>query len=103
MWTLFSLPVLAIGIELASRAPGDCKWLEGDSGDFLTCPENYYLDGTCESGSRDECRFEAGLRTVAFGIRWYNRLNKKSFMFIFILVVQRQFLSMWAKLDNVHG
>ena len=38
-------------------APGDCHWITGGSGDHIQCLPDYYIDGTCGSGSREDCRF----------------------------------------------
>ncbi|CAG5112318.1 Oidioi.mRNA.OKI2018_I69.chr2.g6545.t1.cds [Oikopleura dioica] len=52
-------------LSVASAQSG-CNWIWGNSGDRLECLPNFYVDGVCESGRRDDC---GGLGTaVSFGI-----------------------------------
>lgn len=65
------------GGSIAPSAPGDCQWLTGGSGQHAKCLPGFFIDGTCGSGSREDCRFsrESGdnassYGTFAFGIHW---------------------------------
>ena len=50
-WTM---KIFAAIFSLAS-AQGSCNWIWGNSGDRLECLPNFYIDGICESGRRDDC------------------------------------------------
>ena len=39
-------------VSISSKAPGDCYWAIGETGDFLECLPDFYIKGGCESGSR---------------------------------------------------
>ena len=43
-------------VSLSPKAPGDCYWAIGESGDFLECLPEFYIKGGCESGSRSDCK-----------------------------------------------
>ena len=51
--------VALIGVDassISSKAPGDCYWAVGETGDFLECLPEFYIKGGCESGSRSDCK-----------------------------------------------
>ena len=51
--------VAFIGVDASSispKAPGDCYWAIGETGDFLECLPEFYIKGGCESGSRSDCK-----------------------------------------------
>ena len=55
---IFSMLAL-IGVDassISSKAPGDCYWAIGETGDFLECLPEFYIKGGCESGSRSDCK-----------------------------------------------
>lgn len=57
---------LATFIFSLASAQGGCNWIWGESGNRLECLPNFYIDGVCESGRRNDC---GGLGTSAsFGI-----------------------------------
>ena len=43
-------------VSISSKAPGDCYWAIGETGDFLECLPDFYIKGGCESGSRSDCK-----------------------------------------------
>ena len=48
------MKIFATIISLTS-AQGVCQWQWAKSGDRLKCLPNFYIDGMCESGRRDDC------------------------------------------------
>ena len=60
---IFSLVAL-IGVDavsISSKAPGDCYWAIGETGDSLECLPEFYIKGGCESGSRSDCKLSKNL------------------------------------------
>lgn len=56
--------VALIGVDavsISSKAPGDCYWAVGETGDFLECLPEFYIKGGCESGSRHDCRLSKNI------------------------------------------
>ena len=56
--------VAMIGVDavsISSKAPGDCYWAVGETGDFLECLPEFYIKGGCESGSRHDCRLSKNI------------------------------------------
>ena len=51
------------------KGPGDCYWTSAGSGYNIECLPEFYIKGGCESGSRDDCKFDGILGGEAFGIR----------------------------------
>jgi hypothetical protein len=47
----------AIEEEFCFKTP-QCHWLGGTSGQNVECLPDYYIDGTCGSGIRDDCKFD---------------------------------------------
>jgi hypothetical protein len=57
----------AFTIEQASSiSTEECHWLGGTSGQKVECLPDFYIDATCGSGSRDDCRFDRN--NYSFGI-----------------------------------
>ena len=51
------------------KGPGDCYWTSAGTGFNIDCLPDFYIKGGCESGSRDDCKFDGILGGEAFGIR----------------------------------
>merc|ERR1711962_1918944 len=75
MKLLLPLAAQCLAGTIDSYAPGDCHWITGGSGDFIQCLPDFYIDATCGSGSREDCRFmregedgTAQMGKYAFGI-----------------------------------
>ena len=70
----FSLIAL-IGVDAVSispKAPGDCYWAVGDTGNFLECLPEFYIKGGCESGSRHDCKLS---KIISISYRLYAIFN----------------------------
>merc|ERR1712026_249392 len=48
-----------------------CYWAGQQSGGFVECLPDFYIKGSCESGSRNDCNIDAGVigTDASFGIK----------------------------------
>ena len=53
-WKTWIMNLFAAIFSLVS-AQGGCNWIWGESGNRLECLPDFYIDGICESGRRNDC------------------------------------------------
>ena len=53
-------------VSLASGQSVGCQWIWAKSGDRLKCLPDFYIDGVCESGRRDDCGYVKINTSIAY-------------------------------------